>query len=504
MRKTQAVEKCICAMKCAASRKDSVYNVTQSDSKVVIRAIVAYACAISLSLNRPVFPLSGRAQLSLQTEIGRNLGIYVSGKWITQIKKALYFSYSESDHSEAGQRMKPKGKLAFTEYVQNYYRTLWVTSEIDREKEKELERAAVFPIGKNRERYEKVAEKTGVPWFIVGAIHHKECSGDFKKGLHNGQRWDRVTTIVPKGKGPFRSWEDAAIDALNDKMDWLMPIIGEFNIEGILYFCERYNGAGYYHRGINSPYLWAYTNHYTKGLFVSDGNFDKNAVSKNPGCVAIFKKLIELGAVDANLRIPPKPPEFKKPIDLPRISQMTRNEKILRVAASQLGVKEWKNGSNPQVEKYLDFGSRKDNRDSGLTDDVPWCAGFVAYCLEIDDLQPVMGSTNSLMARSYEHWGLSSKNDPLAGDIVTFYRNGLSSGQGHVAFFLKKMGSYVYCLGGNQNDEVNVTRYSTERMTDIRRSSKQFEIDKADREKLLRLSTEILAGIDINDSGSLT
>lgn len=78
----------------------------------------------------------------------------------------------------------------------------------------------------------------------------------------------------------------------------------------------------------------------------------------------------------------------------------TRNFKVLAMAASQIGTLEWKKGSNPKVEEYLDYGSRKDNKDSGLRDEVPWCAGFVGWCLE----KVGMGSTNSLMARSYEKW----------------------------------------------------------------------------------------------------
>lgn len=182
----------------------------------------------------------------------------------------------------------------------------------------------------------------------------------------------------------------------------------------------------------------------------------------------------------------------------------SRNYSCLKVAVSQLGVVEWADGSNPQVEKYLDYGSRKDNRDSGLSDSVPWCAGFVAWCLEntIIDGKP-MGSTNSLMARSYENWGKSSKNDPLPGDIVTFYRNGLSSGQGHVGFFIGRNGNNVFVLGGNQSDEVNISSYSMSRMTDIRRSSKQFVLSDWDKLQLESLVDDIQSGVEIEPPGSV-
>lgn len=178
----------------------------------------------------------------------------------------------------------------------------------------------------------------------------------------------------------------------------------------------------------------------------------------------------------------------------------TRNYKVLAQAASQIGTLEWKDGSNPQVEEYLDYGSRKDNEDSGLGDHIPWCAGFVAWCCE----KVGMGSTNSLMARSYEKWGISSKSAPLPGDIVTFYRNGLRSGQGHVGFFLgwQRTGQ-VLVLGGNQSDAVNVTSYSHGRMTDIRRSSKAGVYTKDEVQAIRDLAEKILSGEKVQPAGSV-
>lgn len=182
-------------------------------------------------------------------------------------------------------------------------------------------------------------------------------------------------------------------------------------------------------------------------------------------------------------------------------SEKTRNELVLLKAGSQIGVKEISgSGSNKQVEEYLDWGSSESNKDSGMTDATPWCAGFVGWCLE----QVGMGSTNSLMARSYEKWGVSSKSAPLPGDIVTFWRTSLASGSGHVAFFLKQDSTYVWCLGGNQSDEVNITRYSKERMTDIRRSSKAGAYNSEQKQKLLSIANDIVNGKKVSTSEKVT
>lgn len=197
--------------------------------------------------------------------------------------------------------------------------------------------------------------------------------------------------------------------------------------------------------------------------------------------------------------------------EVKELPEVYRNKSILVNASKELGTLEWKSGSNPKVEKYLDHGARGDNRDSGLGDETPWCAGFVAYVLEtapgIIGSNPLenIGSTNSLMARSYEKWG-KKVSDPLPGDIVTRYRKGKSSGFGHVGFFLgftntKK--NHYYCLGGNQSDSVNITIYSMEQgsssgHSQFRRSSKHVAIDNDMKTELLNLAARIRQGKAIN------
>ena len=65
--------------------------------------------------------------------------------------------------------------------------------------------------------YKKVQDETGIPMAFVAAIHSRELASDvgvFKAYLGNGQPLNKVTTIVPKKRGPFKSWHEGAIDAL--------------------------------------------------------------------------------------------------------------------------------------------------------------------------------------------------------------------------------------------------------------------------------------------------
>ena len=65
-----------------------------------------------------------------------------------------------------------------------------------------------------KSRYQAVAARTGVPWFVIAVIHERECSQSWAGSLAQGDPWNRVSVHVPAGRGPFTSWEDAAVDAL--------------------------------------------------------------------------------------------------------------------------------------------------------------------------------------------------------------------------------------------------------------------------------------------------
>lgn len=164
--------------------------------------------------------------------------------------------------------------------------------------EKVLKLACIF-YGLNKHRYVLVEDRTSIPRDMIFAIHWKEASGDFNTCLHNGDKLPGPTKRVPRGRGPFKNWEEAAVDAL--RFSNIAIFSSDWSIEKKLYACEAYNGWGYHNgAGINttppktSPYLWAATDAYEKGLYVRDGVFDPDAISKNPGVAAIFKALQDL------------------------------------------------------------------------------------------------------------------------------------------------------------------------------------------------------------------
>lgn len=151
-------------------------------------------------------------------------------------------------------------------------------------------------IKSKKSEYMDAQNLTGVPWEIIGALHMREASGDFSKQIMNGQPWNRRTTWVPKGHGPWSSWLESCKDAFAIKK---LPDV--WTIENTLYFAERFNGMGYRIPSRQkvvgfSPYVWAFTQHYKGGYYVSDGKFSSSAVAKGAGFAVILKELGFQGA----------------------------------------------------------------------------------------------------------------------------------------------------------------------------------------------------------------
>lgn len=133
--------------------------------------------------------------------------------------------------------------------------------------------------------YQRIEVATGVTWPHVAVLHRRESDANFDTYLGNGQSLHHVTTIVPKGRGPFQSFYDGALDAL--RIDGLSQV-HDWRLEKILYYCEIFNGAGYDMRGLPSPYIWGGTNIQKPGKYVRDGVWSSRTWDPQPGCAPLL------------------------------------------------------------------------------------------------------------------------------------------------------------------------------------------------------------------------
>lgn len=179
------------------------------------------------------------------------------------------------------------------------YTALWASMSIRPENKSEI-KATARQIVSGKARYEKVAAATGVPWYVVGIIHAMEAGLSFKTHLHNGDPLERngspaKTVQVPKGRGPFASWEESAIDAITLDGLGLMP---DWSVERVAYAMESFNGFGSFRKGVPSAYLWSFTTAYSRGKYVKDGVWSATAVSSQPGAMALLRALIDANEID--------------------------------------------------------------------------------------------------------------------------------------------------------------------------------------------------------------
>lgn len=166
----------------------------------------------------------------------------------------------------------------------------WDGMTINNGRTTEFNQLAQFAVA-NKARYQTIEQMTNVPWVMVAALHRRESNANFSTYMGNGEPLNRVTRLVPKGRGPFASFEDGAIDAfqldgLNKVKDW--------RLEKMLWYCERYNGMGYEKRGLPSPYVWSGTNVQKRGKYTGDGSFDTSVMDSQPGCAPIISAINKL------------------------------------------------------------------------------------------------------------------------------------------------------------------------------------------------------------------
>jgi len=165
--------------------------------------------------------------------------------------------------------------------------------------------------------YRKASQATGVPVIWMAASFEREASSDFRLSPAQGDRWDSVSVHVPAGRGPFASWDDAAVDAYS--LDGLDNIgAGNWTMPRACYEGELFNGFGYRGHGVPSPYLWGGTSIQRPGKYVADGRFDPTVTDRQLGIVPVMLRMAELVPELALPGVPgPVPPVSDIPVVQP-------------------------------------------------------------------------------------------------------------------------------------------------------------------------------------------
>ena len=159
----------------------------------------------------------------------------------------------------------------------------------------------------NKDIYENISKKAGVPPELIAVLHYRENTSDYLNGyfqiyLHNGDPLGVPTIHYPSGK-MFNSFDDAAVDAFNDKQGNIEKYClssDTKDIVAMMSFAEAYNGMGYYNNGYDNPYLYSGTNQYTSGKYIERPNengkmesvYDPNVIDEQVGVYLLLDSLL--------------------------------------------------------------------------------------------------------------------------------------------------------------------------------------------------------------------
>jgi uncharacterized protein (TIGR02594 family) len=182
-------------------------------------------------------------------------------------------------------------------------------------------------------------------------------------------------------------------------------------------------------------------------------------------------------------------------------------DNLFKIAVAELGQKEISGSRhNVNIVNYA--------KECGFTwvndDETPWCSIFVNWVAKKAGLV----SSNKLNARSWLQVGRIVDQTPEPGDVVIFWRESRDSWKGHVGFFFGYSGNQerVYCLGGNQGNQVSIAGYPEDNVLGFRRLTSSGKInlpnkilkggDKGDDVKSLQDALQ-MAGIDCGTSDGI-
>ena len=138
------------------------------------------------------------------------------------------------------------------------------------------------------------------------------------------------------------------------------------------------------------------------------------------------------------------------------------NNNIINIALSQYGVTEIIGGNhNPIILNYF----KEIGHQWVVTDETAWCSAFMNWVA----LKANKERSGKLTARSWLTVGVKT-SEPKIGDVVVFWRGSKNSWKGHVGLFVSfsEDKKEIFCLSGNQNNQVNIQKYPSYRLLEFR------------------------------------
>lgn len=194
------------------------------------------------------------------------------------------------------------------------YRYLWSIAGPKDERWKMASQEAASWMFTHKAQFQEVELLTSIPWAVVAVINIMEMGMNFDGTILNGDPWNKVTRHYPSGKGPWKSWREAAVLGLMaEASGWNFNLkTWNWDVGGVFFFCEAYNGfnermeIGSKISPANAPpYIYSGTQFYSSGKKIEvlgpdgkyHGDFDVNKVSDQCGVMLMLKALSQREAI---------------------------------------------------------------------------------------------------------------------------------------------------------------------------------------------------------------
>ena len=240
----------------------------------------------------------------------------------------------------------------------------------------------------------------------------------------------------------------------------------------------------------------------------SNQGLNKETLSLVESSVPSVNWLRSLGSAVGNLVAgsPAQAAEYKEKVDKAiEFSSKNPIEFIYKVG-NLVGLDE----NNPEHQKAIAgftnqfFKGRIEPFSEVTKDKNAWCAAFVAHVLTNLGFNAPDGNQprgkdryDVLRAKAYKNIGKGVElGEAKPGDLVIIKnpQNGIN----HVGFFVDSTSKGIAILGGNQGDQVNVTRYPSERLQAIRRIDGMEDINPEALKAVQKDISEV-AGVSLSN-----
>jgi uncharacterized protein (TIGR02594 family) len=113
-----------------------------------------------------------------------------------------------------------------------------------------------------------------------------------------------------------------------------------------------------------------------------------------------------------------------------------------------------------------------------------WCGLLMALCAKRAGFP---FNQKALSAKEWVNWGVHRKGEPMLGDVLVFGRKG----GGHVGLYVGEDKDTFFVLGGNQSDQVCITRIAKNRLMATKHCDWRFKEAKNIRRIFLSPEGEI-------------